>query len=326
MKPRLTPEVEKILQERYWSTRAQRDRRLEETYAAHPELKAIDQEWTRRGFQMLLDALGSEHEASLPLAEMRQKRKQYLTTHRLRGDYAEVIPFCPHCGDTGLIDGVLCVCAERLYKSLRPRLFDSELSPEETFEHADLSLFKEKEINGASAREHMKIVFQRAKEYVDNFWQLIDRDMIFTGPQGRGKTYLLNAIGNALEEKGVDVCYLASTELFAALVEYRKLSESFRPDMELLATATLKKRLIFESTALLIDDLGLEPLTPRTFADFIDLLNARARHKRHTLIATNQSFSDFEKNYDKRIASRLAAFTIYKVVGDDLRLQGRAVR
>jgi len=324
VKPRLTADVEKILQARYWSTRAQRDRRLEETYDAHPELQAIDREWTAAGFRLLTDAVNNEAYSDQRLKDIEAKRERYLEAHQLRGDYAEVIPFCRHCGDTGQIEGVLCFCAERLYKSLQPRLFDAALSPDETFEAIDLSLFSEERGDGPSPREHMSVVFSRAAEYVEHFWQLIDRDVIFTGPQGRGKTFLLNAIGNALEAKGIDVTFLPATELFSSLVEFKKLKESFRPDPEQLETATFKKRLIYESTVLLIDDLGLEPLTTQTFADFIDLLNVRQREKRHTLIATNQSFSDFEKNYDKRIASRLAAFTIYQVKGDDLRMKQRS--
>ena len=71
------------------------------------------------------------------LKDIEAKRERYLEAHQLRGDYAEVIPFCRHCGDTGQIEGVLCFCAERLYKSLQPRLFDAALSPDETFEAID---------------------------------------------------------------------------------------------------------------------------------------------------------------------------------------------
>lgn len=318
MRPALTEDVQKILQGRYWSARAQRDRRQAEVYAKHPELEAIDLLEAKTAYAILASAASENGCDFSPLREIKEKRARYLRDHNLRGDYAEVIPFCRHCGDTGSVDGVLCDCARQIYLELKPQWFDAGLNREETFARADLSLYAD-----PADRAHMKTLFSIAQDYVHRFFELIDRDLIFTGPQGRGKTYLLNAIGNALTSRGVDVCFVPATQMFSALVEYRKLRESFRPDPEMLETATARKRMIYESTALLIDDLGLEPLTPQTYADFIDVLNIRKQDKRHTVIATNQSYGDFEKNYDKRIASRLGAFAIYEVKGSDLRLSQR---
>lgn len=325
IRPRLTDEVQKILQGRYWSARAQRDKRQREIYAAHPELEALDRRMNAAGYAMLAEAAKNGQYTDASVQAVHQLRKHYLDAHRLRGDYAEVIPFCRACGDTGDLDGSLCACARVLYDALKPRLFDASLNREQTFENADLSLFSDRPAAGQkrSSRAHMTSLYGIAKDYTEHFYELVDRDLIITGPQGRGKTYVLNAIGNALTERGIDVCYVPATQMFSALVEYRKLRESFRPDPEFLENATARKQLIFESSALLIDDLGLEPLTPQTFADFIDVLNTRAQEKRHTIIATNQGYADFERNYDKRIASRLAAFAIYDVVGDDLRIKMR---
>lgn len=321
----LTETVRSELQRRYWRARVERDARQRAVYAAYPELEAIDRDVSLAGLALWESAL---QQKTKPLAELEAAQarwRAFVTAHGIDDRYAEIQSFCALCGDTGDVDGELCACAQELQLQFHEVLFDVRLNPEQTFAAVDLSLYSDltDEGNGLSPRAYVQKMYRRLAKYVDIFPPQQDKDLLFTGANGRGKTFALNVVGNALEAKGFDVCFVTANQLFSTLAEYRIHKESFRYDPEGQEAVTVKRQAIYESTALLIDDLGREVQTQQAFADLIDLLDVRKLNRLCTLVTTNQSLEDLAKHYDGRVASRLGQYRTFTIKGDDLRLLHR---
>ncbi len=80
--------------------------------------------------------------------------------------------------------------------------------------------------------------------------------------------------------------------------------------------------MVFQSDLLILDDLGTEFLTVVTAAELFNIINTRFLERRPTIISTNLSPGDFEKQYSDRITSRLLGnYTMLKFIGDDIRLK-----
>jgi DNA replication protein DnaC len=105
-------------------------------------------------------------------------------------------------------------------------------------------------------------------------WLRLHQNILITGATGCGKTYLACALGHNHCQQGENVYYFRLKELLEKMF-MAQADGSYRKLINKLTSANL----------LILDDWGLEPLTPQHRSDLLELIDARYDTK-STLIAS----------------------------------------
>ena len=105
-------------------------------------------------------------------------------------------------------------------------------------------------------------------------WLRLHQNILITGATGCGKTYLACALGHNHCQQGENVYYFRLKELLEKMF-MAQADGSYRKLINKLTSANL----------LILDDWGLEPLTPQQRSDLLELIDARYNTK-STLIAS----------------------------------------
>ncbi|MFT7009198.1 MAG: DNA replication protein DnaC [Colwellia sp.] len=105
-------------------------------------------------------------------------------------------------------------------------------------------------------------------------WLRLHQNILITGATGCGKTYLACALGHNHCQQGKNVYYFRLKELLEKMF-MAQADGSYRKFINKLTSANL----------LILDDWGLEPLTPQQRSDLLELIDARYDTK-STLIAS----------------------------------------
>lgn len=218
---------------------------------------------------------------------------------------------CAQCGGTGILNGAYCSCLrDRIYREAYRAADIRDLA--ESFENSDKSLFSEtfRCVNGATQREKYAALENYAKGYAENYPSTKKPNLFLTGNTGLGKTYVLRSIAKLVHQKGGDVLLIGASNLFSIFYQHR-MGEEF--DLKVL----------WDCGLLLIDDLGIEPITHNVTVEyFLDLLNRRIDNGKHTVIASNLSTDNIVARYGERVYSRIR----FKEICDQLVFEGQDIR
>ena len=157
----------------------------------------------------------------------------------------------------------------------------------------------------------MEKTYQTCRRYAQNF---SDRaaNLLFSGDTGLGKTFLSACIARTVADNGYSVMYESAGHLFSNL-ERAKFSadEQARKESDRYLACDL----------LIVDDLGTEMPGQFTTAALYSLINDRLLAGKSTIISTNLTIEEFEKRYNRQIASRLrGSYTRIPFVGEDIRV------
>ena len=117
------------------------------------------------------------------------------------------------------------------------------------------------------------------------------------GGTGLGKTHLSLAIANVVINRGYSVVYGTAQNILSDLQ-----NESFGRDESLDYT----EHDVLAADLLIIDDLGTEFKNQFSVACLYNIINTRILKKKPTIISTNFSYDDLERDYNQRITSRIA--------------------
>ena len=276
-----------------------RRERTAEVYSAIPGLKEFDDSIMDIALDMgkkVIGAPDADEISALAEALIRAKtaeREAMLERHGFKYDYTDVQFICPDCRDTGRINGELCHCVTQL--AVKIAFEDSGINPNQSFANFDLDL-QQSRIN----RSAMAKVRDQAIDYADSFPNNAKRDIVYFGPAGVGKTYLLNCIGGRVLERGFSVLKLNAHSLIQLTLDNLRSSPEERPDFLL-------------PDLLIIDDLGTEPMIPNiTIETLLSILCQRQDLGKATLFATNleivpddEGCDTIQSTYGERFASRL---------------------
>ena len=136
-------------------------------------------------------------------------------------------------------------------------------------------------------------------------------NLMFMGGTGLGKTHLSLAIANVAINKGYSVIYGTSQNIFSDLQD-----ENFgRTD-----NIYYNEHDILNTDLLVLDDLGTEFRSQFSEACLYNIVNTRILKKKATIISTNFSFEDLERDYNQRVTSRLAGeYSVLTLEGNDIR-------
>ena len=145
---------------------------------------------------------------------------------------------------------------------------------------------------------------KKVKEYL-----LTTSDMIFMGKTGSGKTHL--AISCLKEIHTERARFITAPEL---LLEIRA---SFNGGQKGTEQEIIER--YCSCPVLVLDDLGAEKSSDYSITTLYLIIDRRMRNCKRTIITTNLTLEEIEKNLDARIASRLAGMKIIKINMPDYR-------
>ena len=163
----------------------------------------------------------------------------------------------------------------------------------------------------------MNIIKEKVKNFIDNFDDPEEKNLIFTGTTGVGKTYLTNCIANEVLKLGKTVLYQTAPVMFDEINDAKFGRENARFDLY---------ENILNVDLLIIDDLGTEKITDTKITELFTIINTRLLNQNHkitkTIISTNLNVDELFKTYTTRIGSRLAGnYRFLRFFGDDLRFK-----
>ena len=286
-----------------------------------PGLKKIDDRIALLGmkvFQAACENKGAALEERLNEIKaenlsLRKEKARLLRENGFPEDYTKIKYECERCSDTGFADGKMCACmkkrlaAEGFKSSGLGRLVQTQNF--ETFRLESYSSLPDPR-KGCSDRDVMTKIFNDCREYAEGFCPESD-SLLFVGQTGLGKTHLSSSIAKVVIEKGFDVVYESAPNAVSMTERDRFADEEERGQ---------NSDRLFECDLLILDDLGTELMSKNTPSIIYNIINTRLVNKKPTIISTNLSARELEKNYDRRIISRL--FGEYRVMlfeGKDLR-------
>lgn len=297
------------------------EKRREEIYDKIPEIKEIDSLIKNIALKASMEQIKNPSEErsiehSEEIYNLKVQKTKLLEKNGFSKNYLDEIYSCEICKDTGITeDGKKCKCLQKL---IVEELYDmssiSYVLNKENFDTFDLNVFSDKtyEKFNMSPKENMARILKIAKKYIETFDKDNDLNLLFWGPTGQGKTFLLNCIAKDLMDRDKIVIYQTAYEIVKTL-EDRKFRNKGDED---------KYNLYFNADLLIVDDLGIELVTSFTNSEIFNIINTRLLRGKKTLISTNLSPKELSNTYTDRVFSRVfQKFVPIRFFGEDLRWQ-----
>ena len=310
------------------------ENRKKELLTINPRLVEIENELSNNSIQSLkLLMTANEQEKASIVSDLKKKntalikeKNAFLKDLLKDNNYLNPQFDCKMCKDTGYIvkdnTSTMCSC-------LKQRIFDIAYNKSnmgnlerENFSNFNIRIFsdkpdKEKYKSDISPRENINIIKEKVKLFIDHFDDPEEKNLIFTGNTGVGKTYLTNCIANELLKMGKTVLYQTAPVMFDEINDAKFGREHARFDLY---------ENILNVDLLIIDDLGTEKITDTKITELFTILNTRLLNQNHkitkTIISTNLNVDELFQTYTTRIGSRLAGnYRFLRFFGDDLRFK-----
>lgn len=306
--------------------------RKKELLAVNPHLEEIENELSKisiKTAKAILIADKSEKEKLL--SELKKESNKLIKEKNtflksLSKDSGYLNPHfeCKLCKDTGFVnkDGVSSMCT-----CLKQRIYDVAYNKSnmgnlerENFSSFNLRIFSDKpnkELYKSenSPRQNMELIREKAMSFIENFDDPSEKNLLFTGNTGLGKTFLTNCIASEILKQGKTVLYQTAPVMLDTIID-----EKFgKTDSKLSYN-------VLDVDLLIIDDLGAETQNDYKIEQVFNIINTRLLNQNHkitkTIISTNLTIEELFKVYTNRIGSRLAgSYRFLRFYGEDLRLK-----
>ncbi len=302
----------------------ERQRRERTVYARLPEVERIDASMRAQMSELVRLTISRAPDIAARIDRLRRdnlsmqaRRAELLESLGFGPDYLDEICSCQKCRDTGIFEGGVCSCLERLYNAeLTKELGTLMRRGDESFERFDLSLYPDRPdpAKGVVPRETMALVLESCRSFAENF-SYDSPNLLLQGGTGLGKTYLSACIARVVSAKGFSVCYDTAT---AALDCFERAK--FGRDTADGEAAGLRVKRMLDCDLMLLDDLGTEMVTQMSLSALYTLINTRLTAGKKTVVSTNLTDEDLQKKYTPQICSRIAGeYICLPFVGQDIR-------
>lgn len=306
---------------------AEAEKRKEDLYTKNPRFSEIDNQLSTLSISASKNLISSSNFEYLDnlrkqIEALKKEKKELLLS--ITNDENYLLPKydCNLCNDTGYITEnyktQMCQCLkQQLYNieynksnisNLENHKFENFLS---TVYSTDVD--KVKYNSDISPRENIEIIKKISQKFIKNFDDSNEKNLLFTGNTGLGKTFLSGCIANELLKRGKNVLYQTAPVMLDTIIDYRfgKTDNSIYNNL-------------LDVDLLIIDDLGTECMNNMKFTELFTVLNTRLLNSNNkvtkTIISTNLNIQNLFKNYDERIVSRLIGnYNICRFFGDDIR-------
>lgn len=243
---------------------------------------------------------------------LKNELSEILKNAGLPKDYLEIKYSCSKCSDEGIIDGRLCLCMkDMLKKESYNRL--NKMSPLElsSFDNFSLDYYlKTSPEDKNSPHKRMSLIYSFCRKYADKF-QKNSPSLLLTGRTGLGKTHLSLAIASEVINNGFTVIYGSAQSMVSKLERerFQNYGESGESEKHFI-----------NCDLLIIDDLGTEFMSSFSVAAIYNIINSRIMMNKATIISTNLTMRELEKNYTERLVSRMIGNNIrLEFLGEDVR-------
>ena len=311
----------------------QADIRKKELFEKEPVLQEIDNKLTALAISTTKSLIQNNDVSLLEtlqkqIEELKRKKENILKKLNLPKDYLLPHYECNLCKDTGYITNddytsSMCSC-------LKQKIFDIEYNKSnitnlksETFENfSDLfysdKVDEQKYHAKISPRENINKIKEICMHFIENFDDPNEKNLLFTGNTGLGKTFLSSCIANELLKIQRNVLYQTAPIMLDTIIDYRFGKSNVDKSMyDSLLNVDL----------LIIDDLGAEAMNQMKFTELFNIINTRLLNQNHTMktiISTNLSLENLYHTYEERIVSRIVGnYTLCYFFGDDIRFKKR---
>ncbi len=305
------------------------EKRKKELYLKVPRLQELEDELNNFSIKTVKTILMTEpskkdeliNTLNSEIQKLKKEKRDILQLMNLDENYLKPKYECPLCNDTGYIitesSNNMCNCLKQELLNLEYNSSNLNKLDKENFSTFNLNKYSNKidfekyNIN-ISPQENMKNILKIVKKFIFNFDNPDEKNLLFTGNTGLGKTFLSNCIANEILQMNKTVLYQTAPIMLDSIIDYR----FNRTDGDIY-------KHILNVDLLIIDDLGTESINSMKFTELFNIINSRIlSNNTKTLISTNLSVNELLKNYDERIFSRFAGnYNICKFFGDDIRLQ-----
>ena len=297
-------------------------------YKKFPELSDIDKklsslafstikEMTQNNDKELIEKLNSD------ITILKNQKEKILKS--IGKEAESIIPNyeCKICNDTGYVfDGKsskMCNCLKQKIYNIEYNKSNISNLEKQNFNNFNLNLYsneisKDKYGSDISPRENIKLILDICKKFIANFDNPEEKNLLFRGRTGLGKTFLSSCIANELLSKGKTVLYQTSSVMLDTIINYHLGKSNISSDIY---------DHLLDVDLLIIDDLGTEGINNMKLVELFNLLNTRLLNSKKvtkTIISTNLSLQDIFDAYDERIVSRIIGYyNICYFFGDDIR-------
>lgn len=301
-----------------------------ELYSKNPRLQEIENELNSISIstaKLILQKNNSYYikDLKLKISNLKKERIDILKSIGKTESYLNPIYTCGICKDTGYVlkdqSTYMCNC-------LKQKLFNIEYNKsnisnldKENFQQFNSKLYSDKidetkYNSNISPRENIEGIKDSVKDFIENFDNPEEKNLIFSGGTGLGKTFMANCVVNELLKKGKTVLYQTAPVMLDAIINNIFGKNSSHVDIsENLLTVDL----------LVIDDLGTETMNSMKFTELYKIINTRLlnQHKiTKTIISTNLDLQNLYNTYDERLVSRFVGhYNAYRFYGDDIRFK-----
>ena len=306
------------------------ENRKKDLYSKFPRLQEIESELNLYSIQSAKAILSSNNHKIL---EDLQNKIEVLNKERLKilkqdgKDLNYLLPKfeCSKCNDTGYITkaghSVMCSCLKQQILNIEYNNSNIGNLDRENFKTFNINLYSdevnEKKYNSdISPRDNIKMICKELKKFIANFDDPNEKNLLFSGGTGLGKTFLSNCIVAELLAKGKTVLYQTAPVMLDSLI-----NELFSKTADNAFSQNL-----LNVDLLVIDDLGTETMNSMKFTELYKIINTRLLNQNgkitKTIISTNLDLQGLFNTYDERIASRfIGNYNIYRFFGDDIRFK-----
>ena len=296
-------------------------------YDENPKLSEIEDEINKVSLKSIKARIFSDD-----LSRQIEQDKLTLQLDRLSKEYDEQLEKlgltrkdfepkyeCDKCKDTGYIGNKICSCFKQAlineaYK--QSNIFKIKDENFETFDFGYYSSTNDKQKYGIekSPLENIDAIRKLAYNFSHNLDDPAQKNLLFTGSTGLGKTFLANCVAAEAIKQGESVIYQTAPILLDKMVDYKfkfNKTEAEREEYEK----------IFDVDLLILDDLGTEAMNSAKFSELFNILNTRLLKNKKILISTNLTPQEIKRAYEERIFSRFVGdFIICRFVGEDIRI------
>lgn len=298
-------------------------------YKKFPALEKVDNDITSVSISAIKSTLTSKNpdapkKLKQELSFLKQKKIDILKNAGLSLNDLTPKFECPLCNDTGYITSnnqtVLCSC-------IKQRLYNIQYNNSNIYdlENQNFSKFKldyysneinlEKYNSKISPRENIQKILNICKNFIENFDNPNENNLLFCGNTGLGKTFLSSCIANELIKKGKTVLYQTAPIMLDSIIDY-KFGKTSSDIINTINNVDL----------LIIDDLGTESKNNIKLTELFNIINSRLLNQNNkitkTIISTNLSLQDLYNTYEERILSRIIGnYEACYFFGDDIRIK-----
>ena len=260
------------------------------------------------------------------LASLKEKKLKLLK--KVGKSLEDISPHfeCNNCQDTGYIKtssgSVLCPCIkQRLYNIQynNSNIYDLQ---NQNFKKFRLDYYSDtpdlqKYGSDVSPRENITKIKNICNNFIENFDNPDESNLLFCGNSGLGKTFLSSCIANEIIQKGKTVLYQTAPIMLDNIIDY-KFGKTDNNILKTISTVDL----------LIIDDLGTETKNSLKLTELFNIINSRLLNQNNkitkTIISTNLSLQDLYRTYEERILSRIIGnYKACYFYGEDIRIKKR---